>query len=382
MKKIYLAVAILASFAPFTFAAPVYNIQIMDGYNSSAYGINENGQIAGTIKDDDGIWQAVYWGPDGTLNQTGISGYARGINKYGNMAIWETFTNENGGSSTRSVFWDKDTGRTDIPLEDTLYNYATGINDNNQVVGENFDSNFVRQNYIWDPQNGISFIPTAEGDSQGSRPAINNRGQVTGFYRTNNNNGSVVNPYFYDPEDGLTIIDVAVANGYNFGLNDNGVIAGNLKSLPSDNYMPYTWNRTSGITYLSLPDGYNGGWTFDINNYNDIVGKFEYYGPDSTPGSPTETVASLWNDQGLFRLTDLIDINDPLFDAVIFSRAMSINDKGQIAVNGNISGEDNFRVFLLTPQNTRVPEPLPLSLFALGLFGLMVRRFHSSRPGV
>lgn len=382
MKKIYLAVVILVFFAPSTVAAPVYNIQVMDGYNSGAYDINENGQVAGTIKDNEGVWQAVYWNPDGTINLTGISGYARGINKYGNMAIWETFTNENGGSSTRSVFWDKDTGRMDIPLDDTVYSYATGINDSNQVVGENFNSNFVRQSYIWDPENGVSFIPITQGDSHGPRPAINNRGQVAGFYRTNNDNGSVVNPYFYDPEDGLTIIDVAVTNGYNFGLNDNGVIAGNIKPLPSDNNIPYTWNRTNGITYLSLPDGYNGGWAFDINNYNDIVGNFEYYGPDSIPGFPAERVASLWNDQGLFKLTDLIDINDPLFDAVAFSRAMSINNKGQIAVEGKISGGDNFRVFLLTPQNTRVLEPLPLSLFALGLFGLMIRRFHSSLSGV
>jgi probable HAF family extracellular repeat protein len=122
----------------------VLALQDLGGTRSNiAYVINNLGQIAGKVRSaDDTTYVAALWQPDGTLRNLGI-------------------------------------------LPGDFAAFATGINDQGQVVGNNFDANFNwAHGFIW--QNGVmtdinALIPADSNLFVISASNIDERGQISGM---------------------------------------------------------------------------------------------------------------------------------------------------------------------------------------------------------
>lgn len=106
------------------------NLGTLDGVVSSAWGVNQSGNIVGSYSDTAGYTHPVLWSPDGsstTLSHT-TYGEAHDINNLGQIV---------GSSSNHAAIWNPDGTRLDIgPPPDALSCAAWGISDTGWVAGQ------------------------------------------------------------------------------------------------------------------------------------------------------------------------------------------------------------------------------------------------------
>jgi probable HAF family extracellular repeat protein len=162
--------------------------------NSQASALNNAGQVAGQVSDASGSnVDAFYW--NGTAMQDlgtlgGTYTLARALNNAGNghpvQVVGQSWTgalNPDGSRVTHAFLW-QNGAMTDLnnqlnnlsPNSGWVFQGATGINDNQQVVGFGTHNGLVA-NWLW--QFGSSALPTDLGG--GNFPyAVNNASQVAG----------------------------------------------------------------------------------------------------------------------------------------------------------------------------------------------------------
>jgi probable HAF family extracellular repeat protein len=116
--------------------------------------------------------------------------------------------------------------------------------------------------------------------------ALNNLGQVVGYYGSNRSRA-----FYWDPASGM--IDIgALSTGPNafstiaYGINDGGQVVG-LSSAPGDGfYHAFSWKSSTGMVDLGTLGG-NQSMAFGINNSGQIVGT-------SQNSSNSKYTAVLW----------------------------------------------------------------------------------------
>ncbi len=140
-------------------------------------------------------------------------------------------------------------------------------------------------------------------------------------------------------------------------VNDRGDVVGWARTGGIPDMKPFIWNDSDGYRVLpgSAARNRDNIWPTDINNANQVVGRFDT--------SSSRTSLFYWDEENRFHdLTTLLDPSDPMTDKVIlYGETIAfdpifvpkINDRGQILVTGSLRGEPLWRgpkhTFLLVP---------------------------------
>jgi len=283
----------------------------LGGTTSYAYGINNSGQVVGESKTGSGTWSAFLY--DGAMKDLGMPGYtstAHGINNSGQVAGSSGFPYI---PATHAFLYDggtmKDLGSLGGVYSDSIDSYAAGVNDKGQVVGESKTTIGTWSAFLY--ENGTMKDLGSLGGENSAARGINNKGQVVG-----SSDIVAFSPFshaFLYSDGKMTDLGTLVGVGYSegTGINNNGQVVG------------YSWKNTGALPSAYRAFIYENGKMTDLNSL--VSGR------------------SGW----------------------VLNEAFGINDKGQIIGVGNI-GLGQEHAFLLTP----VPIPPSLPLFVSGIGGM------------
>jgi probable HAF family extracellular repeat protein len=213
------------------------------------------------------------------------------------------------------------------------YSFASGINDAGQVVGSAFlPGQPVGYATLWNGTTAIQLGPT--GTSSVAQ-AINSAGQVVG--EINNNNATLA--IVWNGATATTLGTLGGTGGFAYGINNTGQVGGYSNTAGNAAEHATLWNGTTATDLATLggPNSVANG----INSAGQVVG---YAG---TPGDAADD-ATLWAGGKIIDLNS--ELTRSLGNNVTLTRAVAINDNGQIAADGS-----NGEAYLLTPT----PVPLP-----------------------
>ncbi len=265
----------------------INDLGTLGGSDSSAYAINNVGQVTGDSNTSSGTVQTfLYSNGQMTTASSLADSSGRGLNDVGQVV---GLASPSGSSNVYHAFLYTDGQLRDLGTLGGTNSYAYAINNRGQVVGgADIPGSLTEHAFLYSNGQMTDLFRTLPGgNAYGDAHAINNSGQATGFFSTS-----------------------SIPDHHAF-LYSNGQVT-DLGSVP-------------GFVYSS-GDG--------INNAGQVVGQLE--GTDAHYGYNEAFVYS--NGQ----MTDLNNLIDPSL-GITLTDAVAINDKGQIAA------DSASRAYLLTP---------------------------------
>jgi probable HAF family extracellular repeat protein len=251
--------------------------------------INNAGQIAGTMVDPNGDPRAFLQDPNGARcilrAPAGEQVHIRALNNRGQVV---GFSGAERGPR-RAFVWNKTTGLQSLAPSGTIESLATGLNDARQVVG--FVS-LQRSNqwhaFLWDPNTGLRDLGPAQfGPTQACQ--INNRGLVVGQFGAAEDRTCVST---WTAGEGARRLDSRGASVHVAGLNEAGLFVARAywsgtKMLGHDSpgkSGSYLWDATNGFQTMEHHLGRKDVLEFiamDMNNAGRIAGLLRLKGqPD------------------------------------------------------------------------------------------------------
>jgi probable HAF family extracellular repeat protein len=332
------------------------------GSEISAGLINNNGQVAGlTTNTYNNNIQGVITSITGQNNLFAAT-LVGGINDTGQVAGTDGpafsafFTGPNG------------VGKTYLPSINGAGNVANDINNMGQVVGYSNTASGDTRAFITGPNGvGLTYLDILDGDGL----AINASGQVAGiFYRPEDfkpDNTSAGPHAFFDDPSGGGMIDLFAQYGesssYAMAVNDTGQVTGFFVTPENSAHAFITGANGVGITDFGTLYGTDDSQAYGINASGWVVGTSII-----RPGEPTGSyqmhafIAGV-DGAGMMDLTSFVNLAN---SNLTFSEARGINDLGQIVAQAS-----DGHTYLLSP----IPEPesYALMLAGLGLVGCIAR---------
>ena len=335
-----------------------------------AWGINNQGQVVGSVYNETRGSDAFIWQEGVTLQELAdkLPDYlfydARSINDSGQV-VGSAWNPSYMPYKPRAAYiWQESEGMTNLGALGNMGAVAYDINNAGQVVGMSALS-YSGHSFIW--QNGIMTDMGNIGLSSSHYSSlaynINNLGQAVGqshFTKADGYRSTVLHACLW--EDGATeAIDLTPSIGEDvyttaFDINDNGLIIGQIKGYSSDLDTMHIW---PGGTSLG-----KGGKLCAINNHNQIIG--EYYGNEGYP--------FLYEDGTFYNLYDHIAGGDEWISFGV----KDINDNGQIAGSAVFAASSHrHHAMVLTP----IDEDLQITGQVLDAQGNPVADVTISVPG-
>ena len=285
----------------------------LGGASSTAYGVSDNGYVAGDSASSSGVFHAFEWSA-GPLTDLGtlpggasMSSAARDVNSDGMVVGSSKTTNTSPYlPGDRAFKWDG--AMTDLgTLSGGIYSGASAINDNNTIVGwadTPVDSSWHSRAVRW--QTGA---PEELGVLPGQSP-----------------------PHTYSTASDINSLGQIVGDSW-----------GDATGLYTS---PFYWSLG---TMTDLLEGQNRS-TFPYGNASGINTKGQVVG---VAGSTSSRTPVIWDNGAMSLLQDLI----PAGTGWTLKYAYAINDNGQIVGYGIINGQTH--AFIMTPVQ-RVFLPLIL----------------------
>lgn len=232
--------------------------------STGATGINNSGTIVGTYEDASFVvHQWVLHGgvftvvdvPNAVFSQT---------SQVNNLGHFVGYYQSSLDSHYYGYLYD---GQTFTPLQypGASLTFASGINDNDEIVGGYTDTNNVSHGFTW--SNGTFITFDYPGASQSGVNAINNQGLMVGYF---NDAKGIRHNYGYDATGKFRPLDLpkfSVVQGG--GLNIHGTVVG----MNGIDGFRYNLPRNSYLT-LDFP---NAIYTIcdGVNDSGDVVGFYE-----------------------------------------------------------------------------------------------------------
>lgn len=357
------AIAIAAGQAAGQFT--VHEIPTLGGDRSTALGVNNAGQVVGSARNADGLFQPILWenGVVTNLNPfPGTQGNANAINNNGEIV---GFINSTPGTTQRGFYWNAGNLALLEPASGNPNHFteAHGINDHGQISGSaQVAGPNGFQAFIWDRDNTspVISVPQISGTGAGFSAGyyINNNGQMTGYYQSNLGFEQPWRGFVYQTSNNLAT-DVGTLGDDNsyveaWDINDHGHVVGYSDTNLFFDTRAFILTEDGMQSLGTLPGG-NFSSALGINNNDWVVGT-----STNESGQPR---AFLWRDGVMEDLNDFIDPNS----GWILERAQGVSDTGWIIGLGQLNGE--FRGFAIL-----IPAPGGAGLAGLALLAATRRR--------
>ncbi len=185
----------------------------------------------------------------------------------GTDANYGWYTTDNGASFTQ----------VDVPLPSGFspaspaVTQLLGINDNNTAVGFENDSDGNAHGFTYDLRTNKATFTTIAGASSVTDAAINNNGQVAGFFTPAT--GPVAS--FLATPGGLeTFAFKGATSTEALGVNDHDEVVGvyTTGSGANTQNFGFTWTKQAGFTTIDDPNGMGMTTVNGVNDNGDLVG--------------------------------------------------------------------------------------------------------------
>jgi probable HAF family extracellular repeat protein len=246
-----------------TYHAFVYSNGSMTDLNpagassSDAYAINNSAQVSGRYRDpvasteSAAIWTDGQATPLGTLAQQS-SGEGWAINSSGQVA--GSFLSPTAHMS-HAFLYDNGT-LNDIGTLGGKYGYARGINDSKDVVG--FGTNAAGKWHAFIYRNGIMSDIGTLGGSESYAQAINNSGQAVGYASLADDSQYSAFLYY----NGV-MTDIGGLGGFSvaYAINDRGQVVGSSRLAGSSTVHAFLWEGGAMTDLNTLLAPEYSGWT-------------------------------------------------------------------------------------------------------------------------
>ncbi|MCM8813797.1 MAG: DUF3466 family protein [Candidatus Omnitrophica bacterium] len=265
---------------------------------SSAWSINDNGQVSGYAFLASGYRHAVRWNLTtgtvqdlGTLQNTntGVRGNestSYSINNLGYVVGNADIPNDANDFTPFHAFLFTDmAGMLDLKTFDTLYSYyqfgysiAYDINNFGQIVGIAHDSNWNFRPFIYDVVNGMRQLPTPSGFplTEWYAVCINDQEMIAGHLL----NGGLNRVLFYwdSPfvQPAIITMPESHANGEFYAMNNAGTCVGLMWDDTDTDWRGFVFDKVAGVRDLNSITETLADWKLevarDINDNDQIAG--------------------------------------------------------------------------------------------------------------
>lgn len=315
------------------------------GTGGGAYGISDNGQVAGwSSTTGNAAVHATLWN-NGAITDLGVLGGNTSSIAYGVNNAGQVVGRSIGSGGYLATLW---SGGAISDLGFGNNSSASAINRSGQVVGITSG-----QAATW-----TSGSITNNFQTNFLRPSINDRGQIVG----ESGNKAVL------WDSGVTTVLGALTgsvNSYAYAINSTGQIVGDSIFCGACNDRATLWDRNGSVINLGTLGGADS-IALDINDLGQIVGNSTLSGGDYH--------ATLWNAGVLLDLNSFLDASNVAAGWVL-TQATAINDSGWIVGSAFNTTTKTSSAFLLASVSP-IPEPetYAMLLAGLGLMGWVVRR--------
>jgi len=200
-----------------------YQIGLLGGSFSSAYGVNNGGEVTGTSMVPNGAMAAFTWSSGGAMHNLGTLG---GANSWGaaiNDSGWVAGTAQTSLGYTHAFLWN---GSSMLNLGTLGGNnsYATGINDAGEVVGYSLTASGQWHAFVY--ENGVMYdldalLSVGSGWSISMVNGIDANGDIIGI---GTDNGTQYAVELVDPPGGPAAPEPVSACLTGFGLAGTGLL--------------------------------------------------------------------------------------------------------------------------------------------------------------
>ena len=341
----------------------VTQIPALGGTQNTGLAIDNNGTVVGDYILSDGVTTHAMTYLNGTVVDIGTlpggtNSYANGSNVYGNVvgnSDTSGVTLPNAFESTYAVI-------TNLGTFGGTISYAFGVNSSGIVVGDaNLagDGSYHAFSYSLGTLTDLGTL----GGSDSIAYAINTAGVIVG--NANLTGDASHHAFSYSTKGVMTDLGtLGGANSTAFAINDSGTIVGGASTSSG---AIHAFSLVSGGTMTDL--GTIGGATGNssakgINSSGVIVGY------SAVTGS-TVTDAFIYTNGQMTDLNTLVSLTGVKLTGT--SGTVSINDLGQIAVNGS-----DGRAYLLTPKAVHLTVSAPASVNQSTPFSVTVTAIDGS----
>jgi probable HAF family extracellular repeat protein len=325
-----------------------------ESFSPAIEDINEKNELVGSIIGDDDERRAILL-RDGLVIELGDlmggaspDAVAVAINDLTQITGTSAVQNADGNFGNRGFLWNAGEIRD---LGTSVEVVALDINNRGQVVGVS-----TRGPFLWEEGRTtfLEFLPECPTPN-GVAVAINENEVIVGQSQSFVGLRAVM---WRDGEIMVLEPTIPLQSGEAVDVNDQNDVVGFYTNPGPQNFTTFLW-RDTGVTVLPQLDGpdANASIPASINNLRQIVGRTEF--------ATGQVLATLWQDNAVFDLNELVRDDDPAKPFVKLESASRITDSGFIVAIGLDARDDqpSPRYFLLTPAGTRsaIAPPAPPS---------------------
>lgn len=315
-----------------------YTITELGGLHQTGYAnataINDAGQIVGTSEGHAFLWEAAVMTDLGTLG--GTVSTANAVNVSGQV-VGESQTSQ---GEVHAFLWERGMLRDlGLPGESSS---ARGINNKGEIIGFAAGKNLRGGATLWKDGTRQPLGDLGPSGSGSNALAINNRGDVAGVSSGFANSwGGVVRAVVWLSG---AIHDIGTLGGPHStakAINDSGEVVG-WADLPGHSTVGFLWKdgvlQNLGTLAGTVSKPGIQSQAISINRQGWVVG--------SALNSAGESRAVIWENGVATDLNTLI----PVGSGVVLTRAVAINNKGQVVAQEQLRADGPTRSFLLTPR--------------------------------